>query len=482
MARFLATIKAIITRLVFAGHGFIGIWQVTIFKNNSYYWYLSSPILLLFFEGIFTLTIKQNQEWKWFCPSVFLYLASIVPAIWLLELDKVDRRLKAKEEFDLNLTTGGQLKDIHSLIGVEIKLPEIALSTETWITLIEQFLMLILIIGRWMLPKGDLTRDQLSQLLLVYIGTAADIIEFFDSFKDDKIAAEPILVLLTLGIWSWSLMQFTVVLTATKSRKSRLTTTGSTIKRSESCCTIDVWGIALNITLQDAPFLAFRLLLITHFQIISYMNVFFTCKNTLVILLQIYRLYVVYSEHNKKQSKEDFELTNISIISRSDMYDTRRRGKKVKKDGVRKQKSSRRQSDQSQEISDNDASEDDNASRRSRKVKNSRKDTGYSTASSHTSARNNLQKTQSKRSTRSSRESGDAEETRKMYKQKLRRSDRETRGRRKLEDAFSEESESDATYLEEEQKKDKAKKGRPKDKQYQKETTVSVTTSDPSSD
>ena len=79
--------------------------------------------------------------------------------------------------------------------------------------------MLILIIGRWMLPKGELTRDQLSQLLLVYIGkpvlrcdrgeanvievagTAADIIEFFDSFKDDKVASHPILVLLTLSIW-----------------------------------------------------------------------------------------------------------------------------------------------------------------------------------------------------------------------------------------------------------------------------------------
>lgn len=56
-------------------------------------------------------------------------------------------------------------------------------SAESWATVIEQFLMLILIIGRWMLPKGGLTRDQLSQLLLVYIGTAADIIEFFDSFK-----------------------------------------------------------------------------------------------------------------------------------------------------------------------------------------------------------------------------------------------------------------------------------------------------------
>ena len=28
-----------------------------------------------------------------------------------------------------------------------------------------------------------MTRDELAQLLLCYIGTAADIIEFFDSFK-----------------------------------------------------------------------------------------------------------------------------------------------------------------------------------------------------------------------------------------------------------------------------------------------------------
>jgi hypothetical protein len=51
-------------------------------------------------------------------------------------------------------------------------LPDIKVDAETWVTLIEQFLMLVLIIGRWLLPKGDLTRDQLSQLLLVYIGEA----------------------------------------------------------------------------------------------------------------------------------------------------------------------------------------------------------------------------------------------------------------------------------------------------------------------
>lgn len=65
MSKFLGVTKAIITRLVFAAHGFIAIWQVTTFKKNPLYWYLCSPIVLLFFEGLFTLTIKANQEWKW---------------------------------------------------------------------------------------------------------------------------------------------------------------------------------------------------------------------------------------------------------------------------------------------------------------------------------------------------------------------------------------------------------------------------------
>lgn len=62
------------------------------------------------------------------------------------------------------------------------------------------------------------------------------------------------------------------------------------------------------------------------------MNVFFTCKNTLVILLQLYRLYVVHSENNKpkKKSTTDFELTDISIISKMDMYDTNKQKRRLK--------------------------------------------------------------------------------------------------------------------------------------------------------
>lgn len=65
MAKLLATIKAVITRIIFGAHGFIAIWQVTQNKKDLIYWYLCAPIGLLFFEGVFTLAIKKSQEWRW---------------------------------------------------------------------------------------------------------------------------------------------------------------------------------------------------------------------------------------------------------------------------------------------------------------------------------------------------------------------------------------------------------------------------------
>lgn len=63
---FILIIKAILTRVIFAAHGLIAIWQVTQLKKDPYYWYLCASILALAFEGVFTLTIKKNQEWKWY--------------------------------------------------------------------------------------------------------------------------------------------------------------------------------------------------------------------------------------------------------------------------------------------------------------------------------------------------------------------------------------------------------------------------------
>lgn len=43
-------------------------------------------------------------------------------------------------------------------IPLDLENIPIPVDTDTLVVIIEQFLMLILIIGRWMLPKGDLTR------------------------------------------------------------------------------------------------------------------------------------------------------------------------------------------------------------------------------------------------------------------------------------------------------------------------------------
>ncbi|EDV44233.1 uncharacterized protein Dana_GF16125 [Drosophila ananassae] len=402
MAKIISTIKAILTRIIFSAHSLLAIWQVTAIKKDYKYWTLCGPLLLLLLEGIFTIMIKKTQEWRWFCPSVFLYLSSIVPAIWLLELEKVAKRVRImKNSMAIaNATNTGNFTSfgvgvIGSLDSNDSSITAVAtlldrtgitipvMTTDTWTTLIEQFLMLILIVGRWMLPKGDLTRDQLSQLLLVYIGTAADIIEFFDSYKDDSIARIGFLVYLTLGIWSWSLMQFTIVLSATRGRRPR----GSGSHRKEEqtdccqncCCGIDVWGIVLNVILQDAPFLTFRLLIIFQYKIINYMNVFFTCKNSLVIILQLYRLYVVNAEFwkNRRESRmaktkqfqsrrkvQDADQNSIYMISNE-------RGGDAKKKKIRKAK------DYAEEAAYSKKKKD-----KKDKKKRKRKDTGYSTASS----------------------------------------------------------------------------------------------------
>ena len=64
---------------------------------------------------------------------------------------------------------------------------KIKIENRELVRLLEQILLLILILGRWLLPKGKLTHDQLSQLLLVYIGTAADIVEFFEAFNEEQV-------------------------------------------------------------------------------------------------------------------------------------------------------------------------------------------------------------------------------------------------------------------------------------------------------
>jgi len=104
-----------------------------------------------------------------------------------------------------------------------------------------------------------------------------------------------------LSIWSWSVLQFTMVFTATKApRREGMSTVTTNATPGGTCCTPDVVGIIMSIFMQDGPFLVLRMLLIFKYSVFSYTNMFFTCKNTLVCMLLMYRLVVVQVRFNHR--------------------------------------------------------------------------------------------------------------------------------------------------------------------------------------
>jgi len=96
------------------------------------------------------------------------------------------------------------------------------LNRKSLVYTVEQLALLVLIIGRWMLPKGVVSRDQLSQLLLVYFAISFDIMELFYLFDEPPVTTNRPLQHVILAIWTGSLLQFTIVLTTIKTRRHRL--------------------------------------------------------------------------------------------------------------------------------------------------------------------------------------------------------------------------------------------------------------------
>ncbi|XP_060568428.1 transmembrane protein 26-like isoform X3 [Ruditapes philippinarum] len=336
-------IRALLVRILFACHGVMAIWRLYMVTGSVWCWYLGGALFLLFLETLITIAKKRGKEWKWFCPSVFFYLGSVVPAIWFLELHEMEARISLREQAETNSTNvtisrarGNDTKESLNLnlddFGLSISIP-IAFSADLWLRVLEQFLLLMLIVGRWILPKGSISHDQLSQLLLVYVGTAADIVEFYEAFSEDEVKYNRLLCYIILGIWSLSLLQFTMVLTASKARRDQV---GLPMQRTEfeddgGCCNPELYGILTSILLQDLPFLCVRLMLIFWYHVVSYTNMFFTSKNSLVIILLIYRLIVVHTEARKKRRKQ-----RESVISLP-LYDLHSNGQKPNGKHVGKQ-------------------------------------------------------------------------------------------------------------------------------------------------
>ncbi|XP_051578482.1 transmembrane protein 26-like [Myxocyprinus asiaticus] len=293
---------AIITRSLFILVSLIGVWRVTTVKNDSVYWLLTVLYLPLVVEMIITLKRRKGKDYKWFSPAILLFLISIIPSIWILELhhqenkasDPQCKKLDSWENVKSMVTQNG------SMVNETLKHLERVLTSvcpNDWILGLHQVLLILLILGKWLLPLGGgVTRDELSQLLLIFVGTAADILEFTSETLSDIKDNSPQLVYIILAVWTWSMLQFPLHLAVVTSRPQN----SDEPNGEDGCCNLllsrhstDIWNIVESLFIQDGPFLLVRLIVMIYFDVFHQMLVFFAIKNFLVVILNLYRLIVI---------------------------------------------------------------------------------------------------------------------------------------------------------------------------------------------
>lgn len=207
----------------------------------------------------------------------------------------------------------------------------------------QQTLVFLLIVGRWLLPKDNFSRESLAQLLLVLIGSGEDIVEFVsENLTFPEIGCSKVTTVLVLILWAISLQQFSVALPQRKHKpdldfdpekkvvdkwistvnrllESRRSTIGNLSLHVESVVneneqakfsrkgranslhdklslkhvlmeSTEVREALVTVVLQDGPFLCFRIYVLS----LGYSTVlFYACKNLLVILLHAYRIYAM---------------------------------------------------------------------------------------------------------------------------------------------------------------------------------------------
>ncbi|XP_064606823.1 transmembrane protein 26-like [Liolophura sinensis] len=348
--------QALLARVLFLGHSLVAVGHTANVLGDSFWWLLAVANVGLLIETAYTVVRRNGQEWRWICPSAVWYLLATVPAICLLELDKVSRNFSQGQNFNstqiaLNVsqekTAGAPMSPIE-VVEDWFDSP-IKLTQDMWVEVIEQMLLLFLIIGRWLMPKGEISRDELSQLLFVYIAIASDIMELFQLFEEERVYRNEALRYCILGVWGFSLFQFTLVLTASRNpKKARpvaatadadISTAGHETGKPEStivCCRvpyIEILSLLTSLFIMDGPFLAIRLYVLFALNVHSYNILFFTSKNLLMVLLLFYRFLVIINDIRKRKHKSDDEISISSLkgfsgcnksmsISRKDDMDT----------------------------------------------------------------------------------------------------------------------------------------------------------------
>lgn len=192
LVKFVTTFKALFVRILMVVHASLAVDFLITEKNvGGAYYILVVPIIVVAIEGIAVTIVQTRQDVSRFWPICAIsYLASVIPIIWISEFDAMETKT----------STYG------TLIGMWTKLG----------------MFFVLIAGRWMVSVGDLSRVQITVLLLALVGHAPDCMSLLNTLnekmdtktsatsatKDDDNQTYKLVVVLT--VFTLSAVQFAI--------------------------------------------------------------------------------------------------------------------------------------------------------------------------------------------------------------------------------------------------------------------------------
>uniref|UniRef100_A0A8C4SFM0 Transmembrane protein 26 n=1 Tax=Erpetoichthys calabaricus TaxID=27687 RepID=A0A8C4SFM0_ERPCA len=282
-------IQAYFSRLLLLVHGFVAVWHTVWVTGNPLYWGLLTGVGILLGEGVFTLRSTK-------VPHVFGYL----------------RQFHAAN--DIAVVSFDVVQLFNSLCFSYFQI-SITAEEAMWTSGVEQTMMLMLVVGRWLMPRGDLSRAQLYELLLVESALGADILDILDTSKQSQVETNRAIRVMGLGVFSWSMIQFPLVLTKIEDSDSykyskvplsdngKLQVLPKVRTWFRSCISSQICTLLISLCMQDGPSLVYRLYLLIEKNMKNQMMIFFICQHILLIILQINRI-IVYPDCDDEELKD----------------------------------------------------------------------------------------------------------------------------------------------------------------------------------
>ena len=85
--------KGVFVRAIFIFHALLSIHMIHLNNNfKSIHYLLFLPPACLLCEGLYVIYVKNGAEMEFFWTSGFLYIASVVPVVWIIEMGLLQKR------------------------------------------------------------------------------------------------------------------------------------------------------------------------------------------------------------------------------------------------------------------------------------------------------------------------------------------------------------------------------------------------------